>query len=111
MDVAALSQDRLAALEEKYASWDWRYGKTPAFDVELYQRFDWGEVTLLLSAAGGRITGAHCYSDAMDEAFIARIAPALTGAPFVAEEMAARIAALGGPQGQALAAYLRGAAL
>lgn len=33
----------LEQIEKKYASWEWRFGMTPPFDVEMTSRFSWGE--------------------------------------------------------------------
>lgn len=96
----------LDALEEKYASWDWRLGRTPEFDLTLETRFAWGEITLLLSFSDSRVTGARIYSDAMDVGFIESIAPALTGCPMNAAEMAERLRGLGHPQAGELAAWV-----
>ncbi len=102
----ALPQERLNALSQKHASWDWRYGKTPAFDIELYHKFSWGEVTLQLSAKEGHISAAQCYSDAMDEAFVTQIAPALMGAPLRPEALAERMRQISAKEAEELAFYL-----
>lgn len=64
---------------EKQRSWDWRLGKTPAFDLELSERFSWGGVQLLLSTKEGIITDAKVYSDAMDTELPRQLSERLTG--------------------------------
>ena len=96
MDEQSLDSARMAELYQKNASWEWRLGNTPAFDIELGRRFDWGELQLHLCAKDGRITAAAAYSDSMDEDLISRLAPALTGVRFTSADMAAALVPLGG---------------
>ncbi|MFO8231875.1 MAG: lipoate--protein ligase [Longimonas sp.] len=50
--------------DEKYRTWDWNYGASPAFDVQRTRRFDdVGEVDVRLSVDDGRITEATIYGD------------------------------------------------
>ena len=105
--VADLDGTRLKALEEQYASWDFRLGKALPFDATLQTRFAWGGLTLELNLKEGTVTGAKVFSDAMDEAMIARIAPALTGARYENEALAAALRALGHPQADEVADWLQ----
>lgn len=98
--------ENLSLLEAKYSSWDWRLGRDPKFDLMLENRFAWGGVTLHLSFADGRVKEVVVFSDAMDEAFIDRIAPALQGCPMDAPDLAQRVRALNHPQGEELAQWL-----
>lgn len=102
LDAAAL-RDK----EARFASWDWRMGASFPFDAELSARFPWGEIALKLVLRAGRIEAAAAESDAMDEAFIRAIAPALRGVRFSGGEMADAIAALPAPEAAALADWLR----
>lgn len=99
--------EELQALEEKYSSWDWRLGKSPEFDLTLENRFNWGEIALHLSFSEGLVREACVYSDAMDEAFIGQIVPAIQGCPMNASELALRIRALNHPHGDELARWLQ----
>ena len=96
VDEASLDTAALLALTEKHASWDWRLGASPAFDIELFERFDWGELQLHITARSGLIEDIAVYSDSMDEAFIGRIAPALKGVRFQSDAMAQALLPLGG---------------
>ena len=102
----ALDADRLAALEAEYASWDFRLGKALPFDATLAHRFDWGGVTLELSLKAGAVDSARVYSDAMDEAMIGRIAPALTGAHYENQALGAALRRLDHPQADEMAEWL-----
>lgn len=69
-DTNFLESDELTNIFENYSSWDWRYGESPQFDIEFFNRFSWGEVQMLISLKHGKIQKAKIYSDAMDEIFI-----------------------------------------
>lgn len=73
---------KLEPLIEKYASWEWRYGESPKFDIELKTRFSWGGLDLYLRLVHGRIEKAWVYSDAMDEGFIEMLPKILEGCLF-----------------------------
>ncbi|MGI6707213.1 MAG: lipoate--protein ligase [Clostridia bacterium] len=83
MDVAALDR-----LYEKYASWEWRYGESPKFDIHLETRFPWGGIELGLNLKNGRVEKASVYSDAMDEEFIGMLPDALKGSAFHTHSLA-----------------------
>ena len=104
--VADLDPEKLAALEQKYDSWAFRLGAALPFDAALERRFDWGGVTLQLSLRHGEVVDARVWSDAMDEAMIARIAPALLGARYENAALAAALRGLGHPQADEIAAWL-----
>ena len=76
---------------QQYSSWDWRYGKTPAFDVSLENQFLWGAIDLGLQLSGGIVAKANVYSDAMDPVFIDNLTPAIEGSPYDAASIAQRI--------------------
>lgn len=42
----SLASPEIQWLYQKYASWQWRYGQSPDFDISYRHRFDWGEVEL-----------------------------------------------------------------
>lgn len=106
LPMAALDAGRLAALEAEYADWDFRLGKALPFDATLEHRFNWGGVTLELSLKGGRVASARVYSDAMDEAMVSTLAPALAGARYENKALGAALRALGHPQADELAEWL-----
>lgn len=108
MAAADLDQARLQALEALYGSWDFRLGKALPFDATLSTRFEWGGVTLEMSLRHGTIEAARVYSDAMDEAVIDRIAPALSGVRYENEALAGALRALNTPMTDDLARWLAG---
>lgn len=69
-------------LYEKYASWEWRYGFTPEFDISYYNRFTWGEIDMKFKVEKGQIVTATIFSDAMEAELIQFLAKVLKGIPF-----------------------------
>ncbi|MDO4865301.1 MAG: lipoate--protein ligase [Clostridia bacterium] len=102
----ALDGERLAALEEKYASWEFRLGRALPFDATLERRFPWGGVTLELNLKEGAVAGAKVFSDAMDEAMIGAIAPALAGVRYENAALAEALRKLNHPQADELSDWL-----
>ena len=101
-----LDQARLGELERAYDSWAFRLGRALPFDAMLQHRFDWGEVTLELTLKEGIVAQARAYSDAMDEALIARIAPAMVGSRYENSALAKSARILGHPLAGELADWL-----
>lgn len=66
---------------ERYASWEWRYGNTPKFDLTLSHRFSWGGIDLGLSFKNGQITQSKIYSDSLSPDLIEKVANSLNGLP------------------------------
>jgi lipoate-protein ligase A len=100
------AESRIASLEKKYASWEWRFGKSPAFDACLETRFEWGEVQLLLSCREGKVEEAHLYTDSMDETITGRVEATLPGAAYRPEDIAARLWLIGGEAGENLSNWM-----
>lgn len=78
----------LAGLYQRYASWEWRYGETPKFDLELETRFQWGEIHVGFSLRKAVITQAKIYSDAMNPQLIEEMATTLIGTSLDAKSIA-----------------------
>lgn len=104
---SSLDQAALEAKTEKYSSWEWNKGGSPAFDLSLSNRFSWGELTLELSLEEGRITSLHPWSDAMDEAMVLSLPEALAGCRLNGSDMAAAAASLGTPEAEDIARWLK----
>ena len=82
---------KLEPLIKKYASWEWRYGESPKFDIELKTRFSWGGLDLYLRLVHGRIEKAWVYSDAMDEVFIEMLPKTLEGCLFKSQSISSAL--------------------
>jgi lipoate-protein ligase A len=80
--IKAAENDEFNKIYDKYSSWDWRFGKSPDFDISFKNRFQWGEVELNLKLSSATIKKAVLYSDAMYSDLIPKIAESLTNQPF-----------------------------
>ena len=76
---AADSLDELRRLEEKYASYAWRFGESQPFSISFSRRFPWGGVEIQLAVADGMVSSCRIYSDAMDAQLIEDAAGKLCG--------------------------------
>jgi lipoate-protein ligase A len=73
---------KVAELEARFASPEWKYGHSPACGMEITARFDWGGIMLHFDVAEAKIVNAVIFSDSMDEAFILDLPRNLNGIPF-----------------------------
>ena len=81
-----------ALANEKYRTWDWNYGASPAFDVQRVRRFDEvGEVDVRLSVDDGHITDAAIYGDFLGHEDVAELATLLEGVPYRPEALHAAL--------------------
>ena len=101
-----LDHEAIARITQKHASREWRLGETPAFDMELYNRFSWGALELQISFSRGKLTAVRAFSDAMDEAFVLSLPEVLTGCAFESRAMASAVETLETPEAQDVAAWL-----
>ena len=69
----------LADLTAKYSAWEFRYGRSPAYKLNLVKRFSWGGVELNFEIERGKIIGLQLYSDAMDHELSERLERLLVG--------------------------------
>ena len=72
-----LDQARIRELTDHFASWEWRYGKSPQSEIELEERFPWGEVQVHLSLSEMKISECKVYSDSLDVLFPGQLESAL----------------------------------
>lgn len=80
-DETDLKNEEFLSLYDNYSSWDFRYGKTPSFDMTFENRFPWGSLEIHLSAKSGIIEKAAVYSDAMDTNLADNLNSLLIGTP------------------------------
>ncbi|GMQ64309.1 lipoate--protein ligase [Vallitalea maricola] len=72
---------------DKYASWKWRFGEAPKFDITFDKRFSWGGFELGLNLKNGHIKEAKIYSDAMNSQLIQKMASCLLDVPFIMDRI------------------------
>ena len=72
---------------EKYDTWDWNYGKSPAYELKNKHRFTGGMLEVQLSVVGGRITGMKLYGDFLAVKPVEILENALIGCPCKADSL------------------------
>ena len=101
-----VDKDALETKRAKYASWDWKFGTTPAFNVSLENRFEFGCMELLLNVQNGIVVSCACYTDAMDDTLAKRVEAMLTGCADGSGALCERLTCSGGAEEAAIASYL-----
>lgn len=84
------SQD-LAKVEElyrEYASWQWRFGRTPAFNYQLEERFSFGEMQFLFQVTDGLISEVSVFTDALDTELVHLVRERISGVRFQSGDIA-----------------------
>ncbi len=74
-----------------FGSDEWLFGKSAPYQIELHDKFPWGEVQLHLSIEKGLVHHAKMYTDAMDAGLSDRFEAALSGLPFQGERAKASL--------------------
>lgn len=91
-----LSAQGLAAVQtlrdEKYATWEWNYGRSPAFRLHRERRYPFGGLALYLSAQGGLIQDIAFEGDFFGNGDINRLTTALRGARLQENALAGALA-------------------
>ena len=64
--ICSLATKEFQEIYDLYASWDWRYGKSPECEVVHGKRFPWGEVQVHLKLKNLYIEECKVYSDSLD---------------------------------------------
>lgn len=67
---------------QKYSSWEWTFGSTPDFDIDISNRFTWGNVEFGLKLENAKVVSARVFSDAMDADFIEMLPSKIESIPF-----------------------------
>ena len=103
-----------AAIEpyvRKQASPEWRLGQTPRFDLEIENRFPWGNMQLLLTLRHGRVAALDVYTDANDADLADEVKRRLLNVPYGEEPLSAALADSERAELQDLARFIREQAL
>ncbi len=66
-------------VEERYAQWDWNYGRSPKFNVQRTHRFPFGEIDARIDVQHGTIESIKFYGDFLGNGEMADLEAALTG--------------------------------
>ncbi|ABR73929.1 lipoate--protein ligase [Actinobacillus succinogenes] len=68
--------------EERFANWDWNYGKSPEFTLEYAHKFPAGLVEYKLNVEQGHIKAIRIYGDFFGMGEMAELEQALTGVKY-----------------------------
>ncbi|MDY2814022.1 MAG: lipoate--protein ligase [Dorea sp.] len=68
-----LDAEEVEERTQKFASWDWIFGRKLDFQYELANRFPWGQITLQFKVKNGKIEDVNVYSDSMRPSLIGEI--------------------------------------
>ena len=77
-----LETRQISELTEKYASREWRFGKSMEADYTMEHRFSWGEISILLKLKGNTVADVRVYSDALEEELAETVTSCLSGETF-----------------------------
>ena len=83
-----MNEKLLAGIENeraRQASWDWRFGKSPEFEICFENRFSFGETQIFIRTKNGFIAEAKVFSDALDTRLAGEITDCLTGCRYTRE--------------------------
>lgn len=72
----------------KQSSWQWNFGKAPAFSHLLNERFVWGGVDIFFDVEKGAICRAQIFTDSLSPAPLQRLAEMLVGCTYRSEALA-----------------------
>lgn len=86
-----LDREAVQELYEKYASWEWVYGREFEFQYEVSERFGWGQVDIQFQVDSGRIIDAAVYSDSLKTGFIQELPGKLKGIRYNNQVMAEKL--------------------
>lgn len=82
----ALTETDRAAIQkltdEKYSTWEWNYGASPAFAVTASHKYSFGLVDVRLNVSRGRIKDIRIYGDYFGIRNISELETALTGTAY-----------------------------
>lgn len=67
---------------EKYQTWQWNVGQSPAYQVHFEKKFDWGLTDWHFDVNRGKITRVKFFSDALVETDFRRLEDNLTGVEY-----------------------------
>ncbi|MCI0393453.1 MAG: lipoate--protein ligase [Chloroflexi bacterium] len=83
---------RLSA--ERYAQWEWNYGRSPRFNVQKSEAFPAGKIEARIDVAGGRVQGIKFYGNFSGRRDVAELEALLVGVPYDREALAAALEGL-----------------
>jgi lipoate---protein ligase len=80
--------------DEHYRSWEWNYGRSPAFNVHKVQRFPVGEIEARIDVYQGTIRSIKFYGDFLGLGDVRELEDSLSGARYHPHELKAILEAV-----------------
>lgn len=65
-----LDWNEIRKSEQRFSSWDWKYGRKIPFQYSAQERFSWGEAELQFYVDGGIVREVNVFSDGMEQEFL-----------------------------------------
>lgn len=73
---------------EKYQTWEWNYGRSPEFNIQKKNRFDFGQIDARIGVKEGAITELKFYGDFLSHGEPSEIEASLIGTRYTQQEIA-----------------------
>jgi lipoate-protein ligase A len=77
--------------ENKFRSWDWNYGRSPAYEITKGRRFDGGKLEVYLNLDRGRIKNARINGDFFFYGDLGHLTESLVGCTYKEEDVRAAL--------------------
>ena len=74
-------------MDEKYSTWEWNYGISPAFTEARRERFAWGGVEARLSVQDGRVKDCTFFGDYFGTGDYGPLLSRILGTPYTREAL------------------------
>ena len=88
ISLTGLDSKAMEELFAKYTSDSWRFGSAMSTDLELTERFSWGEISIHLNIKANKIENVKVYTDSMDIDIAAKLEELLKNCRFDKNEIA-----------------------
>lgn len=75
----------------KQSSWDWNFGRSPAFTHSMHERFAWGGVDVYMDVAHGVIKQSRFFTDMLDPRPVESLAQYIDGQTYTPATLSAAI--------------------
>ena len=72
---------------EKYATWNWTYGKSPEFNIEKNKRYSFGQLNIKLNVKNGMIKSMGVYGDFFANKDLSKLQEGFIGVKFEEESI------------------------
>ncbi|MDY3249566.1 MAG: lipoate--protein ligase [Candidatus Choladocola sp.] len=87
LDESRLDWEDIKEKEERFASWEWKYGRKIPFQYSASRRFSWGDLELQFQVDEGVVQAVNAFSDGMDQELIAKLPSAWEGCRYTQTDL------------------------